>query len=327
MSHQTKSTQKEGRALENGSDPKNSATSEEGSVPTGDPTPGPAGRPAHSPSAPRKRDSAVARANTASGVTTPKDPAPGSHAATRRHRITAVLAALAIAAVGFSAWSMGGYAAGRDPLAIFAIAQETAAPSWDDAASDTAGASGDGAATEAVDVSGDAAAAGSDTAEAPAASVEDVSTGQADGSGGSEAPASGGASSSASGSAGSGAAVGGSSGGSSGAAGSAGSGGSSGSSQPGDAATVTVTQVVDGASQRVTVAAGSSVYDVLAASGVSFNASSGAFGAYVTAINGRAVGPNTGWTYSVNGTEPNVGCSSYQVSAGDTIQWSFVTVG
>lgn len=275
----------------------------------------------------RIRDSAVARANTASGVTTPKDPAPGSHAATRRHRITAVLAALAIAAVGFSAWSMGEYAAGRDPLAIFVGAQETAAPFRDDVASDVAGASGDGAATEPADASGDTAAAGSGAADAPAASAEDVSTGQADGSGGSEAPASGGASSSASRGAGAGAPAGGSSGGSIGAAGSADSGGSAGSSQPGDAATITVTQTVDGASQQVTVAAGSSVYDVLAASGVSFNASSGAFGAYVTAINGQAAGPNTGWTYSVNGTEPNVGCSSYQVSAGDTIQWSFVTVG
>ena len=326
MSDQTKSTRKEGRPLENGSDPKNSATSEEGSAPTGDPTPGPAERPAHSPSAPRKRDSAVTRANTASGATTPKDPAPGSNGRCR-HRITAVLAALAIAAVGFSAWSMGEYVAGRDPLAISWSAQETAAPSRDDAASDAAGTSGDGAATEPADASGDAAAAGPDTADAPATSAEDLSAGQADGSGGSEAPASGGASSSASGGAGSGAAAGGSSGGSGGAAGSAGSGGSAGSSQPGDAATVTVTQTVDGASQQVTVAAGSSVYDVLAASGIPFSASGGAFGAYVTAINGRAAGPNTGWTYTVNGAQPNMSCSSYEVSIGDAIVWEFVTVG
>lgn len=325
MSDQTKSTRKEGRPLENGSDPKNSATSEEGSAPTSDPTSGPAERPAHSPSAPRKRDSAVARANTASGATTPKDPAPGSNGR-RRHRITAVLAVLAIAAVGFSAWSMGEYAAGRDPLAIVWGAQETA-PSRDDAASDAAGASGDGAATEPADASGDAAAAGPDTADAPATSAEDLPAGQAGGSGGSEAPASGGASSSASGGTGAGAPAGGSSGGSGGAAGSAGSGGSAGSSQPGDASMITVTQTVDGASQQVSVAAGSSVYDVLAASGVSFKATNGAFGAYVTAINGQAAGPNTGWTYSVNGTEPNVGCSSYEVSSGDAIVWEFVTVG
>ncbi len=325
MSDQTKSTRKEGRPLENGSDPKNSATSEEGSAPTGDPTPGPAERPAHSPSAPRKRDSAVARANTASGATTPKDPAPGSNGR-RRHRITAVLAALAIAAVGFSAWSMGEYAAGRDPLAIVWGAQETAA-SRDDAASDAAGASGDGAATEPADASGDAAAEGPDTADASATSAEDLPAGQAGESGGSEAPASGGTSSSASGGTGAGAAAGGSSGGSGGAAGSAGSGGSAGSSQPGDAATITVTQTVDGASQQVSVAAGSSVYDVLAASGIPFSASGGAFGAYVTAINGRAAGPNTGWTYTVNGAQPNVGCSSYEVSSGDAIVWEFVTVG
>lgn len=311
--------------MENGSDPKNSATSEESPAPTGDPTPGPAERPAHSPSAPRKRDSAVTRANTASGATTPKDPAPGSNGR-RRHRITAVLAALAIAAVGFSAWSMGEYTAGRDPLAIVWGAQEAAA-SRDDAASDAAGASGDGAATEPADASGDAAAAGPDTADAPATSAEDLPAGQAGESGGSEAPASGGASSSASGGAGSGAPVGGSSGGSGGAAGSAGSGGSAGSSQPGDAATITVTQTVDGASQQVSVAAGSSVYDVLAASGIPFSASGGAFGAYVTAINGWAAGPNTGWTYTVNGAQPNVGCSSYEVSSGDAIVWEFVTVG
>ena len=52
-----------------------------------------------------------------------------------------------------------------------------------------------------------------------------------------------------------------------------------------------------------------------------------AVGAYVTAINGQAAGPNTGWTYTVNGAQPNVSCSSYEVSIGDAIVWEFVTVG
>ena len=34
-------------------------------------------------------------------------------------------------------------------------------------------------------------------------------------------------------------------------------------------------------------------------------------------------GPQSGWVYSVNGTTPNVGCSSYYPKAGDTVCWEY----
>lgn len=71
---------------------------------------------------------------------------------------------------------------------------------------------------------------------------------------------------------------------------------------------------------------GATVYDALASSGWSVLADWGAMGAYVTSINGVAAGPNTGWTYTVNGSMPNYACSSYTLADGDVISWRFVEV-
>ena len=89
-----------------------------------------------------------------------------------------------------------------------------------------------------------------------------------------------------------------------------------------------VTLVIEGhhISKQVTVASGASVFDVLKASGVAYEAQSGAFGAYVTSIDGQAAAGSSGWTYQVNGTQPNVACSAYSVASGDTITWTYVTL-
>lgn len=71
---------------------------------------------------------------------------------------------------------------------------------------------------------------------------------------------------------------------------------------------------------------GATVYDALANTGWSPLAEWGAFGAYVTSIDGVAAGPNTGWTYTVNGSQPNYACSAYTLADGDVIQWTFVEV-
>lgn len=38
-------------------------------------------------------------------------------------------------------------------------------------------------------------------------------------------------------------------------------------------------------------------------------------------------GSSSGWTYQVNGVYPNYGCSSYTLSDGDTILWSYTCTG
>lgn len=98
--------------------------------------------------------------------------------------------------------------------------------------------------------------------------------------------------------------------------------------------TITVTISADGSVGgggaagpiTLTFEEGATVYDALAGAGWSVLADWGAFGAYVTSINGVAAGPNTGWTYTVNGSQPNYACSSYTLSDGDVIRWTFVEV-
>lgn len=34
-------------------------------------------------------------------------------------------------------------------------------------------------------------------------------------------------------------------------------------------------------------------------------------------------GPQSGWVYTVNGVSPNVGCSSYDLKAGDVVVWEY----
>lgn len=98
--------------------------------------------------------------------------------------------------------------------------------------------------------------------------------------------------------------------------------------------TVSVTISADGSSGgggfagplTLTFEEGATVYDALANAGWSAQASWGAFGAYVTSINGVAADAQTGWTYTVNGSMPSVACSSYKLADGDVVVWTFVKV-
>lgn len=99
---------------------------------------------------------------------------------------------------------------------------------------------------------------------------------------------------------------------------------------------ITVSITVDGSaagagasSATVSLAAGSTVYEALAKTGISISASGSAYGMYVSAIGGlaeRQHGPMSGWIFSVNGVEPSVACSAYALSAGDSIVWTYVNV-
>ncbi len=69
---------------------------------------------------------------------------------------------------------------------------------------------------------------------------------------------------------------------------------------------------------------GSSAYDALVATGLSLSGSP----SYVSAVNGLAekvMGGSSGWTYTVNGTMPMTGASSYVLSSGDSLVWRYVT--
>lgn len=95
-----------------------------------------------------------------------------------------------------------------------------------------------------------------------------------------------------------------------------------------NAGKITVSVSVNGSSHRVSVPQGATAYDALLATGASV--SSGAYpggGTWVTAINGLGEDASHGWTYKVNGSMPNVMSDRYTVHDGDSVVWSYVTVG
>ena len=73
---------------------------------------------------------------------------------------------------------------------------------------------------------------------------------------------------------------------------------------------------------------GATAYDALCALGLSVNAHGSSYGTYVAAIGGLAEkehGGMSGWMYSVNGAKPNMACSNYVLSNGDSVVWYYVT--
>ena len=78
----------------------------------------------------------------------------------------------------------------------------------------------------------------------------------------------------------------------------------------------------------VDVPEGSTVYDALVATGADVNASDSDYGMYVAGINGLAggdFGDMSGWMFEVNGEMAEVGCSQYELKAGDVVTWTYVT--
>lgn len=72
----------------------------------------------------------------------------------------------------------------------------------------------------------------------------------------------------------------------------------------------------------MTLDKGATVYDALAASGVSHSGDS-----YITAIGGlseKQFGGQSGWKYYVNGSAPNKSCVDYTLQDGDRVQWVYV---
>lgn len=87
---------------------------------------------------------------------------------------------------------------------------------------------------------------------------------------------------------------------------------------------------------KVTFTEGETVYDILKRTckkaGVQLEVSySGGYGSYYVEGIGHLYefdcGRESGWVYSVNGKQPNYGCSSCVVQAGDNIVWSYTCSG
>ena len=226
----------------------------------------------------------------------------------KRRRVLAAVAAAACAVlIGVSAFGIF-TASGGDVAALFQTTAETG--------------SSDGQAGEADANSGAADQETDDGASGDSSASQDDGAGS-DGSG--NAVDSSGGSGNAGGDSGSGNPGGGSSAGSA-------TGGSGSSSSTPDTVTVRISvdsSAADGrvsASKTVTFEQGATVYDALCALGLSVSASDGPFGVYVSAIGGLAekeFGGQSGWKYSVNGSEPSEACSKYVLSDGDVVRWYY----
>ena len=76
-------------------------------------------------------------------------------------------------------------------------------------------------------------------------------------------------------------------------------------------------------SQQISVAEGATVLDALEATELEVTVLDGPYGAYVEAIGGIANEGTSGWTYTVNGEQPQVSAGEMVVNAGDTIAWAY----
>lgn len=230
--------------------------------------------------------------------------------------MAAVGACICVALIGVSAWSLvtGGASAPHDGLAELVAGSGSSstdeADPDDDASARAAGAEGDSSRDK---------AGAADKSDSNGNAGGNSGGGSNGGSGGSSNGGAGGNTGSGSG------------GSSSNGGGSAGGAPGSGQDQP---KRVSVTISADGSlggggvsgPVTLTFEEGATVYDALASAGWSAQASWGAFGAYVTSINGVAADAQTGWTYTVNGSMPSTACSSYKLSDGDVVVWTFVKV-
>lgn len=276
--------------------------------------------------------------------------------------MAAVGACICVALIGVSAWSLvtGGVSAPHDGLAEFVAGSGSSstdeADPDDDASARSAGAEGGSSrdkagAADKSDSNGDPSSSedsssGSGTSDTSDRGASNNENGSSDSAGGGSSNSTGGSNGNAGGNSGGGS-NGGSGGSSNGGAGGNTGSGSGGSSSNGGGSAggapglgqdqpkrVSVTISADGSlggggvsgPVTLTFEEGATVYDALASAGWSAQASWGAFGAYVTSINGVAADAQTGWTYTVNGSMPSTACSSYKLSDGDVVVWTFVKV-
>ena len=76
----------------------------------------------------------------------------------------------------------------------------------------------------------------------------------------------------------------------------------------------------------VEVPEGATAYDALEASGLEFVASDSDYGKFIESIVGVAngdFGETSWWLYTANGEEVTVGCDSFELTDGDSIEWTY----
>ena len=274
--------------------------------------------------------------------------------------MAAVGACICVALIGVSAWSLvtGGASAPHDGLAELVAGSGSSSTDGadpdDDASARSAGAEGGSSrdkagAADKSDSNGDPSSSEDSSSDSGTSDTSDRGTsdnesGSSNSAGGGSSNSTGGSNGNAGGNSGvgsnggSGGSSNGGAGGNSGSGGSSSNGGGSAGGAPGSGQDqpkrVSVTISADGSlggggvsgPVTLTFEEGATVYDALASAGWSAQASWGAFGAYVTSINGVAADAQTGWTYTVNGSMPSMACSSYKLSDGDVVVWTFVKV-
>lgn len=248
-----------------------------------------------------------------------------------------LVALLGLVCVLFCSAALVLYAQGSDPLAFLGSSTAQTQVSATDAA--TRGATDSHAATAATDVqsqeqaassqdggstaeSQESAASESEQSKVGAASGEKANKGQSSNASSGPGQAAAGSSASEKGAA-------------SDEANAVSSGAKEGAQPPADTR-IKVSVVVDGSraggfsgGYLVTLEAGASAFDALAATGVSYNARQTVYGTYVSAIEGLAEfahGGQSGWVYAVGGAEPQTAASNYTVHDGDRVVWTYVNV-
>lgn len=76
--------------------------------------------------------------------------------------------------------------------------------------------------------------------------------------------------------------------------------------------------------QELSVAEGATVLEALQATGLDVTVVDGPYGPYVEAIGDIANEGTSGWTYTVNGEQVSLSAGEATVSAGDSVEWSYI---
>lgn len=76
--------------------------------------------------------------------------------------------------------------------------------------------------------------------------------------------------------------------------------------------------------ETVTIGEGSTALDVLQAAGLELDAEQSEYGMFVNAVNGLANEGMKGWTYTVNGEQPQVSADQTYLEDGDAVEWSYI---
>ena len=77
---------------------------------------------------------------------------------------------------------------------------------------------------------------------------------------------------------------------------------------------------------EVQIPENATAYDALMATDADVQEGSGSYGKFIEGIDGLNngdYGSMSGWTYTVNGEQPTVGCDAYQLSNGDVVLWTY----